>query len=229
MEKQIKKDVDEALAGSGLLTKDDMESMISKLEARVLDCMQAEIAKATKPLEARVQALEKKIEIYDAHFANLEQKLDDAEQYSRRSCLRIINIPLPEQETESASECVEKVKEIIGSLKVKVSPDCIDRAHRIGKIKTAADGKGQSRAMIVKFTSWESRTAVYRARKEQDKVKIFMDLTPRRSKLFSDAKSKANSDPNIDFAFADINCRLGFKLKDGSFKFFNSNKEMSQI
>ena len=76
--------------------------------------------------------------------------------------------------------------------------------------------------MIVKFTSWESRTAVYRARKEQDKVKIFMDLTPRRSKLLSDAKSKANSDPNIDFAIADINCRLGFKLKDGSFKFFNS-------
>ena len=90
MEKQIKKAVDEALAGSGLLTKDDMESMISKLEARVLDCIQAEIAKATKPLEARVQALEKKIEIYDAHFANLEQKLDDAEQHSRRSCLRII-------------------------------------------------------------------------------------------------------------------------------------------
>ena len=128
---------------------------------------------------------------------------------------------MPEQETESASECVEKVKEVIGSLKVKVSLDCIDRAFRIGKIKTAADGKEQSRAMIVKFTSWESRTAVYRARKEQDKVKIFMDLTPRRSKLLSD--------PNIDFAFTDINCRLGFKLKDGSFKFFNSNKEMSQI
>ena len=30
MEKQIKKAVDEALAGSGLLAKDDMESMISK-------------------------------------------------------------------------------------------------------------------------------------------------------------------------------------------------------
>ena len=110
-----------------------------------------------------------------------------------------------------------------------MSPDCIDRAHRIGKIKTAADGKEQSRAMIVKCTTWESRTAVYRARKEQDTVKIFMDLTPRRSKPLSDTKSKATSDPNIDFAFADINCRLGFKLKDGSLKFFNSKKEMSQI
>ena len=56
-----------------------------------------------------------------------------------------------------------------------------------------------------------------------------MDLTPRRSKLLSNAKNKDSCDPKIDFAFADINCRLGFKLKDGKFKFFNSLEEISQI
>ena len=84
MEKQIKKTVDEELAGLGLQTKADMESIITKLEAKVLNCIQAEMAKTSKPLdiETRVQALGKRIEAYDAHFTNLEQKLDDAEQYS---------------------------------------------------------------------------------------------------------------------------------------------------
>ena len=66
MEKQIKKAVDEALVGLGSLTKTDKESIISKLEAKVIDCIQAEIAKATKSHKIRVKAVKKKIEIYDA-------------------------------------------------------------------------------------------------------------------------------------------------------------------
>eukprot|EP00795_Rhopilema_esculentum_P004575 gene4575-20841_t len=178
-----KKAVDEALGGLGLLTKSDMENMISKLENKLLGCIKKEVNKAAKPLEARVE---------------------------------------DQQGSETGYQCVEKVKNLLESLKIEVSPDCIDRDHRIGRVKTSKDGKIQSQAMIIKINSWDSRMAVYKARKEQRKVKIFMDLTRKRAKLFSNATDKAKSNPNIEFAFADINCRLGFKVQDGSFKFFTT-------
>ena len=70
METHIKNAVDEALGGLGLLTKSDMEKMISKLEDKLLGCIKKEVDKATKSLEARVEALERKIAIYDVMLAS---------------------------------------------------------------------------------------------------------------------------------------------------------------
>ena len=38
-----------------------------------------------------------------------------------------------------------------------------------------------------------------------------------------------NSKTNVEFAFADINCRVALKLKGGAFKFFNTRDELHNV
>ena len=61
--------------------------------------------------------------------------------------------------------------------------ECIDIAHRIGRIRKNSGSKNPEQAVIVKFNSWEKCVAVYRARKEVNDIVIQLDLTPRRAKL----------------------------------------------
>ena len=42
-----------------------------------------------------------------------KEKIDNNEQYSRRLCLRINGIPLPEDGNESGEDCLDKVKQLI--------------------------------------------------------------------------------------------------------------------
>ena len=43
-------------------------------------------------------------------------------------------------------------------------------------------------------------------------VKFGLDLTPRRRDLLSYPQTNVKNNPNIEFAFADINCRVGLNL-----------------
>ena len=159
---------------------------------------------------------------------DLEVKADDNEQYSRRSCLRITGIPLPQNEKESSLECVEKVMDVFEELELNIPEDGIDRAHRVGK-KTRVDDGSMQQSMIVKLHSWKNRVAVYHARKKLQDKRIFVDLTFRRAKLLKFAQSLVKSNPNFLFAFADINCRLGVKGTDDRFRFFNTKEELMTI
>ena len=51
--------------------------------------------------------------VYETHLRNLETKLDDVEQYSRRSCLRLHCLPYPSDGDETAKQCFDKVVKII--------------------------------------------------------------------------------------------------------------------
>ena len=159
---------------------------------------------------------------------DLEVKIDDNEQYSRRSCLRITGIPLPENGKESPQECTKKVIDVFAELEVNISEDDIDRAHRVGK-KTTDDDGIEGQAMIVKLYSWKDRVSVYRARKKLEDKRIFTDLTYRRAKLLKLAQTLVKSNPDFEFAFADINCRLGVKGTDDKFQFFNTKEELLVI
>ena len=181
-----------------------------------------------KPLEDRIQGLESKLSVYEAHMQDLEIKADDNEQYSRRSCLRITGIPLPQNERESSQECVEKVIGVFEELELDIPEDGIDRAHRIGK-KTRVDDGSMQQSMIVKLHSWKNRVTVYHARKKLEDKRIFVDLTSRRAKLLKFAQSLVKSNPNFVFAFADINCRLGVKGTDDRFRFFYTKEELMTI
>ena len=162
----------------------------------------------------------------------MELRIDDSEQYSRRTCLRLIGIPLPHDKKETATECLEKVKQVLEKLEVQCTDKCIDRAHRIGQVMEIKNDQGSStvhQPILIKFTNWSTRTAVYRARKKLNGPKIFLDLTTRRAKLLSSAITQVESNNAVKYAFADINCRLGLKMSDGRLLFFNNDAELAKL
>ena len=79
-----------------------------------------------KPLEDKIQGLESKLSVYEAHMQDLEVKAYGNEQYDRRSFLRITGIPLPQNERESSQECVEKVMDVFEELELDIPEDGID-------------------------------------------------------------------------------------------------------
>ena len=56
-----------------------------------------------------------------------------------------------------------------------------------------------------------------------------MDLTKRRFQLKKPAIERSKNNPNVDFVFADKNCSVGVRFKNGVFKFFNSVEEMTSV
>ena len=136
--------------------------LVENLEKKINENIQIE--KAVKPLCNKIEILERKIAVHDAHFAALERrlevkeiKIDGAEQYSRRASLRIYGIP-PATGTENAEQCEAKVKEVFKEIRVNVPDDMLDRAHRIGKKSKNKTTGVNEQAMIVKFVSWKYRT-----------------------------------------------------------------------
>ena len=121
---------------------------------------------------------------------------------------------------------------MIKALNVHVPNECIDRAHRIGKIHEDDEGK-QRQQIIVRFTTWRHRTAVYQARKNDNNKKyaIRLDLTKERLNLLKDAREilSGKDSPGIDFVFADVNCRIMAKLSDGSLKGFCNISEFETL
>ena len=85
----------------------------------------------------------------------LKNELDDLKQYVRRPALRIFGVKKERNETSDMVE--EKVKNISGGMFPNDSPNVIDRAHRVGKIKNNRDGN-IFRPIIVRSRSCYDRT-----------------------------------------------------------------------
>ena len=83
--------------------------------------------------------------------------------------------------------------------------------------------------MIVRFTTWCHRTAVYRARKNSQKYKIHLDVTRKRLKLIDRANDMLKEIEEVNgFAFADVNCRTCLKMDD-KYHYFESEEDLLQI
>ena len=186
------------------------------------DCIQGLHDIITKQNE-KIDILESRIAIMERYVSQLEKGVDDQEQYNRRLCLRIDGIEM--EDDESGEKCLKKVKSVFNELKVSVPDNVIDRAHRIGRPKVV---KGKRiHTMIVRFTTWRHRTAVYRARKSCPKYKIRLDLTKKRLDTVIKS-SKLLEEKQLGFVFADINCRLCAKIGD-KFHYFDGEKDLMEI
>ena len=135
-------------------------------------------------------------------MVELNNKTDNLEQYSRRSNLRIYGVM--ESNRENTDNLVVNIAQ--EKLGVSLSPDDIDRSHRIGKPR-----RGKPRAIIVKFSSYKKRMEIF---KNKSKLKgssltIREDLTSLRMKTLSAAveafelKNVWSSDGNIVIKSAD--------------------------
>ena len=146
---------------------------MENLQNNIEGIMNRKVAEATEPLKQRILALEGKQEVFQAHLSELETRLDDSEQYSRRPCLRVFVVPLPANGNESNSDCVAIAKKIFAEMGVTVPDDGLDRVHRIDKKEKNAAGIVEQ-PLIMKFASLKYRTAVYRGRKKFDGQTILL-------------------------------------------------------
>ena len=202
-----------------------METLIDKLKSNIEEVVIMKITEATEPLNNKISTLEKKLHLYKANMDQLEIKQDDAVQYSKRSCLRVFGVPLPNNDNETESDYRDIARKMFSEINISIPEDGIDRIHRVGRKYKRADGI-KEQAIIMKFSCWKLRTEVYKERKKLKSLKIRLDLTPRRASLLSKAVSVIKDNPKVEFAFANINCRLAIRLSDGNVRYFNSEEDL---
>ena len=106
----------------------------------------------------------------------------------------------------------------------------IDQAHRIGMEYTQQNSGKKVQSIIMKFKSWSAWKQFYDARPKNSKdgkkkpgyksFSVSVDLTKRHYLLFHEARESVKNNDDIDFAFVEISCSLGFRYKNGSFRYF---------
>ena len=159
----------------------------------------------------KISHVERKVE-------QVENDLDDVQQYLRRYDLRIFKVPVTVIANKDITDW--SLEYFTQELGVNIDERDIDRAHRIGKEK---DGKVQ---IIIRFCSWNPRCMVYRNRKK-GKYPIALDLTKRNLDFFQDAKKLLElHQAKAQYAFVDINCKIGVKLCDDTLFFPRSIAEL---
>ena len=150
--------------------------------------------------------------------------MSSQERYSSCLCLRNDGIELPtNHSSESGMEILVKVKNIFDELDADIPVAAIYCTHRIGR-KTMDANEKHKQHVIVRFTTWKHRTAVYRARKKIKSVKFRLDLTKPRLNLLTSANNFLKNYKNF-YAFADINLRMRAKIGN-SFSFLDSISDL---
>ena len=90
--------------------------------------------------------------------------------------------------------------------------------------------KDKKQAIIVKFTTYSHRTLLCRARRQlKNGVKLHIDLSKKRFKLFLDAQKYVENIGEVQFVYADVNCNLKVKFCSNDESFFTSMQEHEDI
>ena len=145
---------------------------------------------------------------------DLEKYCEENEQYSRRLCLRIKN--MKKQENESFDKVLEAIKCLFSEASINIPDACIDRTHRVSRTDDT---------VIVRFTRFRHRTI--RKRKElKNGVKVHLDLTKPGLDLLIKASKYVKNLSNVDFVYADINCRLKIHFSNNNESFFDSMDDL---
>ena len=138
----------------------------------------------------KLHALDEQIKHMQKNIVDIKASVDEQEQYSRRNCLRFHGVP------ETAGEntdkvIIELVKEKMG---VELHPSDIDRSHRITPRNPKEGDHAQPKSIIVKFSRYNARDSVYRARTKLRRTNIYIheDLTAKRSRLLYKSRNHTN-------------------------------------
>ena len=238
-EEKISEIIEEALrpikdAMKDIVTNEAIANHIQKLEDKLISKLENQ-AEEIKNLRSRHNELEGRIAVLENLVKLQEIKSDDVEQYSRRLCLRVNDIPLKSAETNRDLE--NQLENEFINMGLNIPKEAIDRVHRVGR-KYEVDevdrdgvvtGVSLKQQVIIRFSTWSHRTQVYKARKRSKFMKFKVDLTKRRVNLLSRARSLIENVEGIDFVFADVNCRLNVKFSDERVKAFNTETELANI
>lgn len=144
-----------------------------KLEETVCSRLSKEI----NELREIVKRKDSEIETLNGKINQLENKVDDLEQYSRRNSLRVDGLTGVTDPMKAAIDfCNDKL-----NLTPPITADAFDRVHPIGPRR-----EDKERPILMKFTSYHDRERVYKARARlrnfRERIYINEDLTRTRSK-----------------------------------------------
>lgn len=138
-----------------------------------------EVKKDNEKLLNEIASLKEQVASKDSEILSLQDRIDDLEQYSRRNCLRISNIP--EKAGEDTDQLVCVLSEAVG---VPLPVEAVERSHRLGRTRDdpvpAGTAKPPPRQIIVKLQSYRHREQLMRARKNLKSVDLkatFPDLS----------------------------------------------------
>ncbi|XP_071507260.1 uncharacterized protein [Diadema antillarum] len=180
------------------------EVIAAKLEERVTSKVYNAVSLDLQQHADELNAMKKKISDMQRDIKKLNDDRDDAEQYSRRNCLRVYGV------REDPNERTDKLLLDLFNSKMglQIPPDAIDRSHRItprpwqdgaAEDRNAPDDRTSSyadttrrkgpRTIIIKFSRYNARSDVYKARTRLRDIqgpKIFIreDLTASRAALY---------------------------------------------
>ena len=172
-------------------------------------------------LEGKFCRLQSEMAITSTVNNVLQQKLDEMQQYLRRSCLVIDGIK--PAANENPQELKQKIKNLLtkkpqngdedGGHTVEITAKEFeaefDKCHRIGPVR---DGK---QAAIIRLKSHGFKEKIYGNRKNLVKRtphRIRVSLTQHRAKLLASANEMVENNDKVKFAFADINGNLRLLL-----------------
>lgn len=161
-----------------------VDSLIEPIKRAITDS----IAESVKDsLKYEIQTTVDKLDELQKKYDDVEDILDEQEQYSRRNCLVIFGVP--ENDRENTNEVTMGIFK--NNLNIEVHSGEIDRSHRIGP---KSHKKDKPRGIIVKFAQYNIRDKVYKAKKRlkgsTPKMHILESLTAKRVKLLDDLRKK---------------------------------------
>lgn len=166
-------------------SSEDFKKMLVATTTSVVSTVLKESVHASldEVIRENVMPLTKQIESLSAELNEVKMHVNENEQYSRRCNIRIFG--LPELEDEN---CYEVVTDFC---KTKLGCDfelCeIDRTHRVGRPKS-----GKQRAIIVKFSSYQSKIKVMKCKKNLKGTSMYVneDLTFFNKELLNYARTE---------------------------------------
>ena len=212
-----------------LVTNNSLEELFNKLKDEIMKKFDEKISEQN----AKIEKLESIITIHENTIDQLLVKCDDNEQYSRRSCLRIHEVEVNEDE----DGIMNVLEDCYSSVNLQFDANDIDRAHRIGLPYTDKNSGKKVKSIIVKFRSWKARQRFYKGRpryyadsSKKPGFTVSIDLTKRRYLLLTKAnKGLIKGNPNIKYVYSDITCSLALRFKDDSFKYLNTERELLRL
>jgi hypothetical protein len=203
---------EESLKGhmQSLITTDQLNSALSQLKTDLLKEVNTMIDAKLEHLQGQihdlsvdntnlketVQNLTKKIDSqkFQAQAAlntakSLEIKVNDLEQYGRKSNVRIFGLNDVKKDETAQETAVEVVRMLTSQLKMDVNVNDIDIAHRLGRYEI-----GKPRAVIVKFMRRRHKMETIQKRRalKGTRVVIREDLTPLNQKLLREVITTDN-------------------------------------
>ena len=211
-----------------LKAKYDFEKRVKDMEtSHILELKKRDIK--IEKLQTRNCSLEQRVAVIECELKELEVRIDDNEQYSRRQSLKLDGIP--KKYNENSGDVLQTVYDEIDRLELEIDKWDVDRCHRNGPVHIN-DNHERQQTTLVKFTSWYARNKFYQARKLSSYY-VKPDLTKRRENVFSYARDQLRNrnyvSNHIKYVFVDPNCNLMACTRTGRFMKFNTEGEFDDI